>query len=162
MPRKRIHELAKEWGMDTRYLLSKLEEVGVQGKRAQSTLTDEEIALVRPGPAIPDTSALVLGEEKVVGERVVTELDQQNEQVVTAREEIRESRISQGVIRRRAKRVEVLHEEEPGHASDRQRILRSQTVEFLLPLLRRFRLPLMIPEVEPMPSIPVAPLPEPS
>ena len=77
MPRKRIHELAKEWGMDTRYLLSRLEELGVQGKKAQSTLTDEEISLVRPGPAVPDTLALVLGEEKIVGERVVTELDQQ-------------------------------------------------------------------------------------
>ncbi len=27
MPRKRIHELAKEWGMETRQLLDKLEEV---------------------------------------------------------------------------------------------------------------------------------------
>ena len=70
--------------MDTRYILNRLEELGVQGKRAQSTLTDEEIALIRPGRAMPDTSALVLGEEKLVGERVVTALDQQNEQVVTA------------------------------------------------------------------------------
>ena len=117
MPRKRIHELAKEWGMDTRYLLSKLEELGVQGKKAQSTLTADEVALVRPGQAAPDTAVVVLGEEKLVGERMVTELDQQNEQVVTAREEIRESRISQGVIRRRAKRVEVYHEEETGAPS---------------------------------------------
>lgn len=113
MPRKRIHELAKEWGMDTRYLLGKLEELGLQGKKAQSTLTDEEIALVRPGatPAV-DTSSLVLGEEKVVSERMVTEMDQQSAHVVTAREEIRESRVRPNVIRRRTTRVEVAQEEE--------------------------------------------------
>ena len=159
MPRKRIHELAKEWGMDTRYLLSKLEEVGVQGKRAQSTLTDEEIALVRPGPAIPDTSALVLGEEKVVGERVVTALGQQNEQVVTAREEIRESRISQGVIRRRAKRVEVLHEEEPGTPPVAgESSPPTVRVPFAAPAPMPFAFD--VPAPEPMPSIPVAPLPD--
>jgi translation initiation factor IF-2 len=158
MPRKRIHELAKEWGMDTRYLLTLLEERGVQGKRAQSTLTDEEIALVRPGPAVSDTSALVLGEEKVVGERVVTELDQQNEQVVTAREEIRESRISQGVIRRRAKRVEVLHEEEPlaSPAGDAPPL-----PTFEAPFAAPSPVPLAfeIPDVAPAPVIPVAPMP---
>src|SRR5262245_41221609 len=113
MPRKRIHELAKEWGMDTRYLLGKLEELGIQGKKAQSTLTDEEIALVRPGAAAAaDTSVLVLGEEKVVAERMVTEMDEQSAHVVTAREEIRESRVRPNVIRRRTTRVEVAHEEE--------------------------------------------------
>ncbi|NOT54650.1 MAG: translation initiation factor IF-2 [Deltaproteobacteria bacterium] len=114
MPRKRIHELAKEWGMDTRYLLAKLEELGIHSKKAQSTLTDEEIAVVRPGaaPATADTSALVLGEEKVVGERMVTEMDEQSAHVVTAREEIRESRVRPNVIRRRTTRVEVASTEE--------------------------------------------------
>ena len=114
MPRKRIHELAKEWGMDTRYLLAKLEELGIHSKKAQSTLTDEEIAVVRPGavPAAADTSALVLGEEKVVGERMVTEMDEQSIHVVTAREEIRESRVRPNVIRRRTTRVEVASTEE--------------------------------------------------
>jgi translation initiation factor IF-2 len=114
MPRKRIHELAKEWGMDTRYLLAKLEELGIHSKKAQSTLTDEEIAVVRPGavPAAADTSALVLGEEKVVGERMVTEMDEQSTHVVTAREEIRESRVRPNVIRRRTTRVEVASSEE--------------------------------------------------
>ncbi len=114
MPRKRIHELAKEWGMDTRYLLAKLEELGIHGKKAQSTLTDEEIAVVRPGaaPATADTSALVLGEEKIVGERMVTEMDEQSTHVVTAREEIRESRVRPNVIRRRTTRVEVASTEE--------------------------------------------------
>src|SRR5688572_17612884 len=114
MPRKRIHELAKEWGMDARYLLGKLEELGIHGKKAQSILTDEEIAIVRPGaaPAAADTSVLVLGEEKVVGERMVTEMDEQSAHMVTAREEIRESRVRPNVIRRRTTRVEVAPAEE--------------------------------------------------
>jgi len=165
MPRKRIHELAKEWGMDTRYLLSKLEELGVQGKKAQSTLTDEEIALVRPGLAVPDTSALVLGEEKIVGERLVTELDQQNEQVVTARQEIRESRLTPGLIRRRAKRIEVLHEEEAAAPlSSSSPALEASVLPALdEPFTTSSALPLAfeMPEVESVSTMPVAPFPEP-
>lgn len=166
MPRKRIHELAKEWGMDTRYLLSRLEELGVQGKKAQSTLTNEEISLVRPGLAVSDTSALVLGEEKIVGERLVTELDQQNEQVVTARQEIRESRLTPGLIRRRAKRIEVLHEEEAVAPSTlpSSRGLEASVLPMIdEPFATSPAMPLAfeMPEVEPLPTIPVAPLSEP-
>ena len=109
MSRKRVHELAKELGLETRQLIAKLELVGVQGKKPQSTLTDDEFALVRAGDAPQPTPDLVLGEEKLVAERMVTEVDQ-NEHLVTAREEVRESRIKPNVIRRRTKRVEV-HEE---------------------------------------------------
>ena len=95
--------------MDTRQAIAKLELVGIHGKKAQSTLTDSELTLVRKGEAPEATSPLVLGEDKVVAERVVTEVDQ-NEHLVTAREEIHENRIRPNVIRRRTKRVEV-HEE---------------------------------------------------
>ena len=47
MTRKRIHELAKDWGVDTRQVLTRLEEQGIHGKKAQSTLTDHEIALAQ-------------------------------------------------------------------------------------------------------------------
>ena len=155
MPRKRIHELAKEWGMDARYLLSKLEDLGVQGKRAQSTLTDEEIALVRPGGGVQGTSAaLVLGEEKIVAERVVTEVDSQNEHVVTAREEVRESRIRQNVIRRRTTRVEVPHEEDtpsPAQAFSTEHPLPEIEEPFAAPPPLNFELP----EIEPSSAIPV-------
>jgi translation initiation factor IF-2 len=167
MPRKRIHELAKEWGMDTRYLLGKLEELGLHGKKAQSTLTDEEIALVRPGatPAAADTSVLVLGEEKVVGERVVTEMDEQSAHMVTAREEIRESRVRPNVIRRRTTRVEVAPVEEtplPSIAS--QEFSSPAPAEPFAappPSPFAFELPVVeaspvIPEVS-LPEIPVAP-----
>lgn len=109
MPRKRIHELAKEWGLETRQLIAKLELAGMKGKKPQSTLTDDELTLVRAGEAPQPTPDLVLGEEKLVAERVVTEVDQ-NEHLVTSREEVRESRIKPNVIRRRTKRIEV-HEE---------------------------------------------------
>lgn len=109
MPQKRIHELAKDLGLETRQLITKLELVGVTGKTPQSTLTDDEFALVRAGAVPQPTPDLVLGEEKLVAERIVTEVDQ-NEQIVTSREEVRESRIKPNIIRRRTKRIEV-HEE---------------------------------------------------
>src|SRR5215470_18873801 len=110
MPRKRVHELAKELGMDTRQLLARLEELGVHGKKAQSTLTEQEIALVQPETAHQEVQPAV-GQERLVVERVVTEVDQTSDHVITAREEVRESRLSSTIIRRRAKRT-VLHEEE--------------------------------------------------
>ncbi len=110
MSRKRIHELAKEWGVETRQVLTQLEAQGIHRKKAQSTLSEQEAAAVHQAIQLPPASALVLGEEKVVSERVVTELDQQREHVVTAREEIRENRIRPNVIRRR-KRVEVLNDD---------------------------------------------------
>src|SRR5215813_15431042 len=112
MPRKRIHELAKEWGMETRQVLAKLEEAGIHGKKAASILTDHEIALVRPAAEPHEAPLPVLGEEKLVAERLVTEVDQKSEHLVTAREEVRESRIRHDVIRRRVTRVEVVPEEE--------------------------------------------------
>ncbi|MBI3798544.1 MAG: translation initiation factor IF-2 [Deltaproteobacteria bacterium] len=111
MPRKRIHELAKEWGMETRQVLDKLEEVGIHGKKAASILTDHEIALARPAPPSPEVPSLVLGQEKVVAERVVTEMDQTSGHMVTSREEVRETRLDRNTIRRRPKR-EVVPEEE--------------------------------------------------
>jgi translation initiation factor IF-2 len=162
MPRKRIHELAREWGMDTRHLLNKLEELGVHGKKAQSTLTDPELALIRPGAESHETPSVVLGEEKVVAERVVTEVDQESEHVVTAREEVRESRIRPGIIRRRVTR-EVLHEEEalppevpvkepegiPAPAIEEPFTASSPPLAFELPL------------EEPTPLVPVFPVEEP-
>jgi hypothetical protein len=112
MPRKRVHELAREWGMDTTQVLLRLEEAGVHGKKAQSSLTESEVALIRPSAPPRETPALTLGEEKLVQQRVITEVGQGNDQLVTAREEVRETRIRPDVIRRRATR-EVLQENEP-------------------------------------------------
>lgn len=99
--------------MDTTHLLLRLEEAGIHGKKAQSSLTEAEIALIRPAtPAREPSAALTLGEEKLVQQRVITAVTGGSEQVVTAREEVREVRLRPDVIRRRATR-EVLQEPEP-------------------------------------------------
>src|SRR5207249_4519536 len=152
MSRKRIHELAKEWGVDTRQVLTKLEEQGIHGKKAQSTLTDHETALVRPGAVSPAAPSLVLGEEKLVHERVVTEMDQKSDHLVTAREEIRERRISNAVIRRRTTRIS--EEEAPASQPPGGPQFTSPPLDepFAAPLPLAFDLP-----VEPAPVVPVIP-----
>lgn len=132
MSRKRIHELAREWRVETRQVLTQLEAQGIHGKKAQSTLSEQEADAVQQALQSPTTPPLVLGEEKVVAERVVTELDQQKEHVVTAREEIRENRIRPNVIRRR-KRVEVLNDDTATWSESAPVAFSAPTVEEPLP-----------------------------
>ncbi len=132
MSRKRIHELAKEWGFETRQVLTQLEAQGIRGKKTQSTLSEQEADAVQQALRLPTAPPLVLGEEKVVAERVVTELDQQKEHVVTAREEIRENRIRPNVIRRR-KRVEVLNDDTATWSESAPAVFSAPTAEAPLP-----------------------------
>ena len=92
MSRRRIHELAKELGLDPKDLVAKLEKAGIHNKRVQSTLTDEEVDRLK---------ALLAAEEKptvtVGGERVSTGIE--GETVV-------ERRVRSNVIRRRTTKVE--------------------------------------------------------
>ncbi len=132
MSRKRIHELAKEWGFETRQVLTQLEAQGIRGKKAQSTLSEQEADAVQQALRSPAAPPLVLGEEKVVAERVVTELDQQKEHVVTAREETRENRIRPNVIRRR-KRIEVLNDDTATWSESAPAAFSAPTVEEPLP-----------------------------
>src|SRR5438477_7896521 len=152
MTRKRIHELAKDWGVDTRQVLTRLEEQGIHGKKAQSTLTDHETALVRPGAVSQAAPSLVLGEEKLVHERVATEMDQKSDHLVTAREEVRERRISNAVIRRRTTRVS--EEEAPASQPPGEPQFTSPALDepFAAPLPLAFDLP-----IEPAPVVPVIP-----
>lgn len=143
MSRKRIHELAKEWGVETREVLTHLEAQDVLGKKAQSTLTDSEAENIRKA-LLPDQSpSIVLGEEKVVAERVVTDLDKQKTHVITAREEIRENRIRPNVIRRR-KRVEVLNPDADADVGSAPVAFAAPTLEEPLPAFNptAFELPL--------------------
>jgi translation initiation factor IF-2 len=110
---KRIHELAKEWGVQPKDLLSGVEKLGIRGKRSQSSLTDEEVQRVRellglvPRPAVP------VGTERVVAERVVTERDAGGDHIVTAREQTTETRLRANVIRRRTAREVLSREDAP-------------------------------------------------
>ncbi|HAC79058.1 MAG TPA: hypothetical protein DCG06_02095, partial [Deltaproteobacteria bacterium] len=102
---KRIHELAKEWNLQSKELLASLETLGISGKRSQSSLQEPEVERLAlqlgRGPSAEPT----VGTERVVGERMVTEKDGQGE--VTSRESTVEARVRPNVIRRRRRRVEV-------------------------------------------------------
>lgn len=81
MPGKRVYELARELKMDTNSLLAKLEELKISAKSHASTLSEEQIKIVREA---------VMSSE---------------------REEVVEKRIKDGIIRRRVRKVEPVKEE---------------------------------------------------
>jgi translation initiation factor IF-2 len=110
MSRKRIHEVAKEWQMQTNILLAKIAELGIKGKKAQSSLTDEEAESVKQALGLVQEPVLPSDQERVVSERLVTERDDTAEQIITTKEKVVESRVHAGVIRRRTTRVEMLRE----------------------------------------------------
>ncbi|MFI5365379.1 MAG: translation initiation factor IF-2 [Candidatus Binatia bacterium] len=92
MSRKRIHEVAKERGVDVKDLLVKLERLGIHGKRSQSSLTDDELERLLADLAAEEKPTISVGDERVVegteGQTVV------------------ERRVRMNVIRRRTTRVE--------------------------------------------------------
>src|SRR6185503_12023294 len=108
---RRIHELAKEWSVSPKDLLAGAEKLGIRGKKAQSSLTDEEVQEVREALGLVPRASVTLGTERVVAERVTTERDTSAEQMVTAREQTTETRLRANVIRRRTAR-EVLKRED--------------------------------------------------
>jgi translation initiation factor IF-2 len=115
---KRITELAREWGFQQpKDLVAKLEELGIRGKRSQSSLTDDEVARVEARLGFGPKPTVTVGSERVVGERVVTERGGAGE--VLAREQIVEARVRHNVIRRRTQRVEeVVKQGEHAPAAD--------------------------------------------
>jgi translation initiation factor IF-2 len=92
MPRRRVHELAKEYGIDAKDLLAKLEKVGVRNKRSQSSLTEDEVERLKPELVAEEKPSVAVGDERVVqgteGQTVV------------------ERRVRTNVIRRRTTRTE--------------------------------------------------------
>src|SRR5207249_55485 len=106
-----IHELAKEWAVAPKDLLTAVEKAGIRGKKSQSSLTDDEVLRIKDILGLSPRPAEPVGTERVVAERVVTERDSSAEQMVTAREQTTETRLRAGVIRRRTAR-EVLEPEE--------------------------------------------------
>ena len=88
MARMRVHELAKTWEMESKELIAHIERLGIEGKRSQSSLTEDLIERLQ--------TELGLGQPQVsVGkERVKT--GETGQQVV-------ERRVGTKVIRRRAR-----------------------------------------------------------
>ncbi len=88
MARTRIHELAKEWGLDPKDLIARLEKIGIRGKRSQSSLTEEEIERAARELGVGPKPTVTIGEERMV----TAETGQQ----------MVERRVGSKVIRRRA------------------------------------------------------------
>lgn len=92
MSRKRIHELAKEWNVDVKDMLARLEKLGMRNKRAQSSLTDDEVERIRAELAIDERPSVVVGDERVLSD--------------TEGHTIVERRVRTNLIRRRTTRPE--------------------------------------------------------
>jgi translation initiation factor IF-2 len=151
---KRIHELAKDWGVTPKDLLAAVDKAGLGRKRSQSSLTDDEAHKVKELLGLAPRPEVSVGAERIVAERVVTERDQGGDQMVTAREQTTETRLRANVIRRRTAR-EVLSREElpastPEAASGLSEIPPSLEPEAAVP---------PPPAPEPPPEVEVAPPP---
>jgi len=98
MVRKRIHELSREWNVEAKDLVAKLEKLGIHGKRSQSSLTDDEVERLRVEFGADEKPSVTVGDERVLegieGETVV------------------ERRVRTNVIRRRTTRIEPVPSQE--------------------------------------------------
>src|ERR671918_1636485 len=112
MGKTRVHLLAKELGIETKDLIAQLDKLGIRGRKAQSSLEDDEVARARVALAVQERPQVHVGEEKVIADRVVKAEDD-NLREVQARETIVERRVRANVIRRRTSRVEVPQAEGP-------------------------------------------------
>src|SRR5215813_9290102 len=63
---RRVHELAKEWGLEPKDLTARLEKVGMRNKRAQSSLTDEEVQRAAEELGFVEKPQVTIGGERVV------------------------------------------------------------------------------------------------
>src|ERR1044071_9056145 len=107
MAKTRVSVVAKELGLELKDFTAHLDKLGIRGKKSQSTLEDDEVARVKAALAAPARPQVVVGEEKVVADRVVTNEDQQ------AHEQFVERRVRANVIRRRTNRTEVVTQAPP-------------------------------------------------
>jgi translation initiation factor IF-2 len=108
MGKTRVHLLAKELGIETKDLIAQLDKLGIRGRKAQSSLEDDEVSRLRAALAGQEKPQVHVGEEKVVADRVVTAGDESLGEI-QARETVVERRVRANVIRRRTSRVEVPH-----------------------------------------------------
>ncbi|HEX4987370.1 MAG TPA: translation initiation factor IF-2 N-terminal domain-containing protein, partial [Candidatus Binatia bacterium] len=107
MGKTRVHLLAKELGIETKDLIAQLDKLGIRGRKAQSSLEDDEVIRLRAALAGQEKPQVHVGEEKVVADRVVTAGDESLGEI-QARETVVERRVRANVIRRRTSRVEVV------------------------------------------------------
>ncbi len=112
MSKVRVHQLAKELEIEPKDLIARLENLGVRGKRAQSSLEVDEVETIRSALADEKKPQVQVGEEKVTSDRVVTGQDEVLGEI-QAREQVVERRVRANVIRRRTSRSEVVQQPTP-------------------------------------------------
>jgi translation initiation factor IF-2 len=105
MTRKRIHELAKEWGVPIHAILAQLEKIGVTGKKPQSVLTEEEIGRVKVRLGLTPAPIPVGGQERLVSTRVIAQPAEDRAEGSATTEQVIERRVGAHVIRRRTTRI---------------------------------------------------------
>lgn len=115
MVKMRVHQLAKELGIEPKDLIAQLDKIGLRGKKSQGSLEEDEVARVRAALAQPAKPQVVVGEEKVVADHVVTRADETLGEI-QAHEQIVERRVRANVIRRRTSRLEVISQTPPAAA----------------------------------------------
>ena len=87
MTRKRIHELAKKWGVTPQAILAQLEKIGITRKTGQSFLTEDEAEKVKVRLGLTPASMPVVGTERLVAERVVVQQAEGTTQSITTKEQ---------------------------------------------------------------------------
>jgi translation initiation factor IF-2 len=117
MGKTRVHLLAKELGLETKDLIAQLDKLGMRGRKAQSALEDDEVARVRASLAAQERPQVHVGEEKVVADRVIKNVEE-GDGGAEARETVVERRVRANVIRRRTSRTEVAPAQEPAVAAE--------------------------------------------
>lgn len=119
MLKTRVHILAKDLEIEPKDLIAHLEKLGIRGKKTQSSLENEEVARVRAALAAQAKPQVVVGEERVVADRMVTAADE-NLGEIQAHEKVVERRVRTNVIRRRTSRVEVVSQSMPAKAESQE------------------------------------------
>lgn len=158
MGKIRVHLLAKELGLETKDLIAQLEKLGIRGKKAQSSLDDEEVTRVRAALAGPEKPHVTVGEEKVVADRVVKAEDEQLGEI-EAHEQVVERRVRANVIRRRTSRLEVISQP-PQPKAEPEPAAAPQVEEPAPPIQETTAEPLPIGEVPTEPEHPSEEAPE--
>ncbi len=69
MAKVRVHQLAKELGIEPKDLIARSEKLGVHGKRAQSSLETVEVDSIRSAFAAAEKRQVQVGLEKVTSDR---------------------------------------------------------------------------------------------
>ncbi len=109
MSKVRVHQLAKELGIEPKDLIARLDKLGVRGKRAQSSLEVEEVENIRSAFSVAQKPQVQVGEEKVTADRVVKGQDEILGEI-QAREQVVERRVRANVIRRRTSLSEIVQQ----------------------------------------------------